>query len=135
MNEKEKSKEVLVSYFSALQKDDLDTAVSAFQEDVVMISTIQDGVLPSAATGTYYGKQAVHGFLTQLHALYERVAFTIEKFIGNAEAFFANGDFVLKARSTGALEKRNWAVYIEAENGKIKRYQFYEEIASSRGIE
>lgn len=127
MSEKEKSQQVLINYFSALEKEDLEAAVNSLNEDVVMIATVQEGSTRPASTGTYYGRQAVHNFLSQLHSLYERLAFTIEKFIGNAEAFFAKGDFILKTRTDGALVKRNWAVYIEAENGKIKRYQFYEE--------
>lgn len=127
MNEGSTSREVLVNYFSALEKKDLETAVSAFKDDVIMVATLNGLSADKAVTGTYHGKQAVHSFLSHLYASYERIAFTIEKLIGSAEAFFAKGVFTFRARTTGIVMERSWAVYVEAQDGKIKRYQLYEE--------
>ena len=80
--------------------------------------------------GTYRGLDGVREFVKNLGGAFDTQAFTVDSVVGEGNVAYASGAFTHKVKTTGKLFSSNWALMCIVENGKIKKYRFYEDSAA-----
>ena len=129
MSETEKENLAIIqSLYAAFARGDLQMVIGALTEDVEWILPGPPEIIPFA--GVHRGPQAVLQFFAVLDKTLE-----FEKF--EPQAFLANGDKVVvlgcsrdRMKSTGRSVENEWAAALTLRNGKVARYQVYEDTAA-----
>jgi ketosteroid isomerase-like protein len=76
--------------------------------------------------GMYRGLGEVRAFLAHLHANLDVTGFGLREIVGDDKRAAVFGWFSLRARPDGRAARSAFSVLVEAQDGKIARYQFLE---------
>lgn len=80
--------------------------------------------------GTYRGHDGLGALLTSLGAVLATREFEVIEAVGDGTTEFARGRFWHDVKATGRAFRSDWAVACTIRNGRILRYQFFEDSAA-----
>jgi uncharacterized protein len=116
-------------FFTAFSKGDFQGILNVF-DDHCIITAVRAGERSSKQLyGTYQGKEGVKEFLTNLSAIFDTKAFSVEHIVGESDIVFANGKFTHQLKTTGRLFSSDWTLMCVVKDGKILDYHFLEDSA------
>jgi uncharacterized protein len=121
---------LLSGFFDAFGRGDAPALFALFADNPTVIAVREAAPEGAHPHGLYTGPDAVERFVTALGATFDTQAFSVDDVVGSATTAFASGSFTHLVRATNKPFSSIWAARIEAADGKIASFRFYEDSAA-----
>ncbi len=117
------------AFFGSFAQGDMDAAFDTMADDIEYTVNGRDTVTREAIpwSRTFHGKDAVKAFFVQLMEHFRVEGFEVDQHIADGPDVASFGHFRYVALVTDQLCETDWCARFHVENGKITRYQFFED--------
>lgn len=119
---------VVAEFFSAFGRGDVAGILATLHDEVTIIA---EGPQAVPWYGTYHGKAGAQTFLSALGGNIEPQQFEIRTLLGQGRTVVAAGYLAHRIPATGRQFASEWALLCTVEDGRIRRYQFFENTAAA----
>ncbi|MGV3588379.1 MAG: nuclear transport factor 2 family protein [Adhaeribacter sp.] len=127
MSEQDNVKVVQEGYRLFLSGD-FENLMPQYTEDVEYIVPGPSDLSPIA--GRYVGKEGVKQFYSKVGAHFEFSVFQPQEMIPQGDKVVVLGHYEAKAKATGQLLAIDWIHLFQLRDGKVSRFQIYEDTAT-----
>jgi ketosteroid isomerase-like protein len=124
----EKNLALVQSLYMAFARGDVQTLLAALTDDVEWILPGPPDVIPFA--GVHRGPQAVLRYFVVLNETLEFEKLEAHEFLARDDKVIVLGRSRDRMKSTGRSAENEWAAAITLREGKVARYQIYEDTAA-----
>jgi ketosteroid isomerase-like protein len=124
----ERNLALVQSLFAAFARGDVQTLLAALTDDVEWILPGPSEIIPFA--GVHRGPQAVQRYFVVLNETLEFEKLEAQEFLARDDKVIVLGRSRDRMKSTGRSTENEWAAVITLREGKISRYQVYEDTAA-----
>jgi ketosteroid isomerase-like protein len=124
----EKNLAIVQSLFAAFARGDVPTLLTALTDDVEWILPGRPEIIPFA--GVHRGPQAVQRYFVVLNETLEFEKLEAREFLARDDMVVVLGRSRDRMKSSGRSAENEWAAAITLREGKIARYQVYEDTAA-----
>ena len=124
----EKNLAIVQSLYAAFARSDVPTLLAALTDDVEWILPGPPEIIPFA--GVHRGPEAVLKYFVILNETLEFEKLEAQEFLARDDKVIVLGRSRDRMKSTGRSTGNEWAAAITLREGKIARYQVYEDTAA-----
>ena len=126
--EEENNLATVQSLYAAFGLGDIPTLIAALTDDVEWILPGPPDLIPFA--GRHRGREGVARFFAALNETLEFEKLEAEDFLTKGDKVVVLGRSRTRMKSTARAVENEWAAAITLRDGKIARYQIYEDTAA-----
>ena len=124
----QENKQLIMEGYRLFQTGDIPALLARYRDDA-------EWVIPDAQSvpfaGSYHGKAEIAQFFARLDAAVDTIAFTPQEFIAEGDKVVVIGEATWSAKPTGRSFGGPWVHVFTVRDGKIARFQSYDDTAAS----
>lgn len=124
----EKNISVVQALYAAFGRGDMATVMVGLTDDVEWVLPGPKEVIPFA--GTHHGREAVAQFFLKMNETLEFEQLEPREFVAQGDKVVVLGHSRDRMKSTGRTIENEWAAVVTLRDGKVARYQIYEDTAA-----
>jgi ketosteroid isomerase-like protein len=124
----EKNISVVQALYAAFGRGDMATVMAGLTDDVEWVLPGPKEVIPFA--GTHHGREAVAQFFLKMNETLEFEQLEPREFVAQGDKVVVLGHSRDRMKSTGRTIENEWAAVVTLRDGKVARYQIYEDTAA-----
>lgn len=123
------SRAVVQGFFDGFMRGDMQAVFAALADDIEYTVNTRDTVTREAIpwSTTFHGASEVQAFFGRLMQNFDVLGFTVDRLLADADEVAAFGHFKYLAKPTGATCETDWCARFTIREGRIARYQFFED--------
>jgi ketosteroid isomerase-like protein len=124
----EKNISAVQALYAAFGRGDMATVMAGLSDDIEWVLPGPKEVIPFA--GTHRGREAVAQFFLQMNETLEFEQLEPREFVAQGDKVVVLGHSRDRMKSTGRTIENEWAAVVTVRDGKVARYQIYEDTAA-----
>lgn len=120
-------KEIVKGFYNALKDKNIQKALSFVDENIEYLAVKESSPTLPELYGKYKGKKELMSFFSHLNEYYKTLNFDIQTIAEEENRVFVKGYLKYEIIKNKEIYDTDFMVFIEFENGLIKKYQFFKD--------